>query len=207
MKNFFLVLIIFLAMSCREEIVNDPPIDLLYLKSASADEERIVYSTRTETYQFPNNILFKIPASRNEVVILNNSSLIVKDYKLIFPDQAMFTVNENDSSMTVKAEKLPFYPEDYAPQTESGDTRFNGILKSKNFVFSVNGKDIKILDLQTNFLTTTIASISNDSYNFKVGTEILKLRLSKISPENGNIFQLFVPYDEGANDITYTLLK
>lgn len=207
MRNFFLVLIVFLAMSCREDIVNDLPVDLLYLKSASADEEKVIYSKGTEIHRFPNDILFKIPAYENIAIILNNPLLLVEDYQIIFPDKANFTVSGNDSSMTVKAQKLPFTPNDYAPQTETGDAKYNGVIKSKNFVFSINGGNIKIIDLRTDFLTTTIASISNDSYVFKVGTDILRLRLTKISPSNGNIFQLFVLYNETENDIAYTLLR
>lgn len=206
-KLIFLLLVIFLA-SCKEEVVNDPPIDLLYLKSASADEEKVICLNGAETYRFPNDILFKIPAYENIAIILNNPLLLVEDYQIIFPDKATFTVNEDNSSLTVvNAQKLPFLPKDYAPQTENGDTRFNGVLKSKNFVFSINGKNIKILDLKSNFLTTTIGSISNDSFVFKVGTDILRLRLTKISPSNGNIFQLFVLYNEAENDIAYTLLR
>lgn len=203
-KLFFLMFVVFLA-SCGEDVVNDPPVDVLFLKSASVDEERVVYSNGTEIYQFPNDVLIRVSALGDHAEVVNNPTLEIEDFKVL-SDQALLTVSNGGLVSTITAKKLPFVPKDYAPQTETGDAKYNGIIKSKNFVFSVNGKNIKILDLRTDFLTTTIASISNDSYVFKVGVDILKLRLTKILSENGNIFQLLVLYNEAENDIGYTLL-
>lgn len=208
-KEFFLMLVILLVISCREGVINDEPIDILYLKSASADEERVIYSTGTETYRFPNDVLFKIPAYGNTAVVLNNTSLLVEDYTLIFPNEASFTFNENNNVLTVKAEKLPFTPDDYGIQLDSGNEKFNGILKSGNFVFSVkimpDKIKIKVLDLEKNLIVTdNIASVSNGALTFKVGDEIWKMWLTKISPR-GNIFQLYNLNKGGATSICYSL--
>lgn len=211
MKNLFLIAVIFLAMSCREEVINDPPMDQLYLKSASADEEKVVCSTKTETYRLPNDVLAKIPAYENTVEILNNPllSLNGSDYK-ITNGKVIFSVIDNNSMITeVEAIQLPFLPGDYQYQTETGNTMFNGILKSDTLVFAINVLDskikIKVFNLNTNkIVTDNIASVQNGALTFKINNEIWKIWLSKISPR-GNIFQMFNLNKGGATSICYSL--
>ncbi len=205
-KSFILLIIgiIFFA-SCEKE-ASDGPTDSLYIKSAGIDEAKVLCIDGRERYYFPNDILFIIPVLKSTPEILNNSMLKIEDFKILSNNQVNFTVSEIGSEMiVVPAYKLPFCDSDYDFQSESGVKKFNGILKSGDFVFAVKVTDekinIKILDLKTNYLTTTIASYSNNALIFKVGAEIWQLWLSKIS-NRGNIFQMFV---EGKGYICYSL--
>ena len=209
-KIFFLILmlVIFLA-SCRKD-EPEIPTESLYLKLAGADEEKTVCLDGTARYLFFDDILFRRPALKNKVEIMNNPSLTVKDFKYISTNEIFSNVIKEDSQLIeVYANKLPFTEDDYGCQTEAGDTKFNGILRSKDFIFAVNVMPdkikIKVFDLNTSkIVTNNIASVQNGALTFKVKDEILKIWLSKISPR-GNIFQLYNMNKGGATDICYSL--
>lgn len=182
--------------------------DVLYLKPAELGETTYAESSKKgtlERYRYPNNVLFKI--CKDSAQVINNCRIKVDNFKLLANNQALFSVSavKSDISLneTIKAYKLPFSTEDYASQLEAGDERFNGLLKTDNYVLAVNMTkgEIKIVDLNTGKSLINKCSIHNGALYFKIESKIWQLWLTHISPV-GNVFQIFV---DGQSSLCHSL--
>lgn len=208
MKQFyFLALVVMMAVSligCQKsnELTEaaSAPVDELYLKSAGVDDIAIVkYVTgdgKVDYYSVYDDILFSVFGSSAalKAKILDRTFLEVKKFNLLGNNQAMFSVGEIGSETGVKdiyAGKLPFKAADYGLQAKTGDARFNGVLKAKNYVLAVKDDHILIYNLASGAdkITAVKISLQSDVLTLKVGIDIWTLKFVAGTPI-GNIFEL-----------------
>jgi hypothetical protein len=212
---FFTLAVVIMAMffaSCQKlELATEMKVsnDGLFLKSAAVGETTSVSSLKDGKFYYPNNLLFEV--KKEDAKVLNNFLLEVKDFHILSNNNAVFLVSPFGSkpvvmgtlngrtlydinAESVSADKLPFATNDYGAQTNEGNGRFNGLLKSENYVLAINsGTDnsakILIYDLRTGVQISTTGSIQNNELTFKVGPINWVLKFMSNSPV-GNIFEI-----------------
>lgn len=204
-KNLFVFVIFLVMISCQKDETFLSKEDSLYLKSASADEEKKVLSSGAEIHRVPNDVLVWVSASEKEAKVLNDSVLKIEDFQLLSNSQASFHVSDCGLIITINAKRLPFLSADYGKQEDSGNAIFNGILKTDDYTIAVDvaKEKLKVFCLANDSLVNARWSVSNGALTFKVGPKIIKIWLSKCTPF-GNTFQTL---SDGKQGLYYTLLS
>lgn len=201
----------------QEEVVSDG----LFLKSALEGESSSINYIDTESagkFYFPDNLLFEI---KDEGARNINNMLIVEDYHVFSENkEAVFRVKEmgakamvigyvgekpiySSHTENVKAFRLPFDYEDIGSQTDSGDSRFNGLLKAGDYVFAIDDKVVMVYDLKSKGILTTTGELSGNSFTFPVNSQVWTLTFMQNSPI-GNLFELSA---SGGKINCYTLIR
>jgi len=184
---------------CQKDIATLTPetntTDELYLKSAGAGEVvmiKYIKDGQIDSYSSYNDVLFAVSGSKAK--ILDRTFLEVKKFELLGNNQASFSVGEIGSETNIEsvyASKLPFKSADYGLQTKTGDARFYGVLKAKNFVLAVKEGQTLVYDLDAggDKITATKVSIFGDTLTFNIGLATWTLKFVATTPI-GNIFEL-----------------
>lgn len=202
-KIFFLLAVALIAVlfftACKKDIANDisqiDTTDELYLKSAGAGDVvmiKYIKDGKVDSYSSYNDILFAVSGSKAK--ILDRTFLEVKKFELLGNNQATFSVGEIGSETNIEniyASKLPFKSTDYGLQAKTGDARFYGVLKAKNFVLAVKEGQTLVYDLDAggDKITATKVSILGDTLTFNIGLATWTLKFVATTPI-GNIFEL-----------------
>jgi hypothetical protein len=206
-KVSFLTLIVsitILFLAGCESILPDPEEELningLFLKFSPEEEMSSYYLDENGTISrfyyprnrlyVPNSLLFEINNGFAKIV---NSFLDVKNYKILPGNkEAVFWIDRNPVlTEGIVAFRLPFTRNDFGAQSEKGNDRFNGLLKTNFYVFAVKKNQILIYDINSEDVIKSEGVFNEDDFIFTVNSEVWTLTFMQTSPI-GNFFEFIV---------------